>query len=145
MLKNNLKDSLNKLSNKNGKELIQKYVQYVLANHSSTNIVIHVVGNLRPLLDSGSQVFIEINEATDCIIVSWFKDNKLHKEDGPARFQLTNWHFLSILEIGNPVSYQSEYFLNGSQQDTCYHENKFTITSELAKMRNISYMFYEEQ
>jgi len=145
MLKNNLKDSLNKLSNKNGKELIQKYVQYVLANHSSTNIVIHVVGNLRPLLDSGSQVFIEINEATDCITVSWFKDNKLHKEDGAARFHLTNWHFLSILEIGNPVYSQSEYFLNGIQQHVYHYEDKFITTSQLAKMRNLNYMFYEEQ
>lgn len=143
MSKNNLKDSLNKLSNKSTRELVQKYVRYVLANHSSTNIVIHVVGNPRPLLDSGSQVFIEINEATDCIIVSWFKDNKLHKEDGPARFPLTNWQISYILEDGNPYD-RGEYFLNGSLKYS-YECKQFTVTSELAKMRNISYMFYEEQ
>lgn len=90
---------------------------------------------------------ITINYNTDVVSVCWFQDGMYHKLDDYARFELTDFSFGALLMYGyiSGSRTSGQYFVNGTMTFSyggTYEINK--ASKELAALRNISYLFYEE-
>lgn len=138
----------NSLSNRERiDKLVAKYVRYVKANHQPVKIIIKETGDYKGIRKQGTELVITINYNTDVISVCWYKDGLFHKPDDYARFELTDFTFEALLMYGHATSSRlvGQYYFNGTMTYLYggTHEIK-RVNKELAALRNINYLFYEE-